>query len=451
MNSNSTEGRNSKPAIKFNRRSLLLGATGTALASLGSPSFLTSARAAIIDNKTTLTRARLDELARTTYTIFNDRSALPQYDAAKFAAANDVDLHRITTFTQVPETGKSVKVSGLLALPSGAKGPLPVVSWQHGTLFSFIQVPSTLNRAAEPGYQLKENVDSQETLLNVHRFAANGYAVIAADYLGKGPYRGNQPEGYAVKDASTRTAIDILNTGLDAVRQLGAEPAELFLNGWSQGGLNTQWLHQALQTSGIPVRAAGASSPFNDLNEAFDFWCGSLTFLDPDGKPYPKRPVWLTISLIILLASYESYYRLDGLIDTMVRPDYVPMVRKFLSDYDMNLDFSKMPMPEALLIESFSSQFINKTYSRFRRQLAVNTATYFDYSNPMRLYYGLADDALHPMMCRRAINAGGTMMDGAAVSGGSHRTTFLASLYGQPEHLQGRSNLVDWFNSLRSS
>lgn len=440
----------STTTLQISRRSLMIGATGVILATTGLASQVKPAGAAILDNKTRLTRARLDELAARSYGIFNENKVLPEFDNNKYQAAIDVELHRITTFTQVPETGETVKISGLLALPAGAKGPLPVLSWQHGTTFSFMQAPSNLYLAAEPDYVMKENVDSQETLFNIHRFAANGYAVIAADYIGKGPYHGSQSETYAVKNASTRTSIDILNAGLEGMRQLGVEPAELFLNGWSQGGLNTQWLHQALQTSGIPVRAAGASSPFNDVVESFDFWTGSVTFPDRPGVSYPPRPKWLTLSVILVLGSYQSYYRLDDLIDTVARPEYVPMVRKFLADYDMNLDFSKIPMPEDLLIESASSQFVNETYSRFRRQLAANTASYFEYSNPIRLFYGLADEPLHPTMCRRAVNAGGPMMDGVAISGASHRVTFLASLYGEPDQLQGRPNLVNWFNSLRA-
>lgn len=439
----------STPALLLNRRSLFLGAAGAAAAAIGSGALATPAQAAIIERQATLTRARLDELAARSYAIFNENNVLPGYDPARHSAANDVELYRITTFTQVPETGEALKISGLLALPSGAKGPLPVVSWQHGTVFSFAQVPSNLYLAAQPGYEMQENVDSQETLLNVHRLAARGYAVIAADYLGKGPYRGRQPEAYAVKDASTRPTIDILNAGLQGMRQLGIEPAELFLNGWSQGGLNTQWLHQALQTSGVPVRAAAAASPFNDVVEAFDYWTGAVTFPEIDGAPYPARPVWLTLSVIIVLGSYEHYYGLGGLIDTLVRPEHQPMARKFLADYDMNLDFAKMPMPEKLLTEAAATQFVNETHSRFRRQLSANTASYFDYANPMRLFYGMVDSALHPTMSRRAVNAGGTMMDGVAVSGGSHRINFLASLYGQPEQLQGRPNVPDWFNSLR--
>lgn len=440
----------SVPFFKSTRRDFIGGAAVAALTLMSRESLVTPASAAILDNKTILTRDRLDELAARSYEIFNENKVLPEYSASRYSASSDVDMHRITTFTQVPETGETVRISGLLALPTGAKGPLPVVSWQHGTIFSFAQVPSNLPLVAKPGYVLRENVDSQETLLNIHRFAASGYAVIAADYLGKGPYHGNRPESYAVKEASTQTSIDILKAGLEGMRQLGVEPAELFLNGWSQGGLNTQWLHQALQTEGIPVRAAGASSPFNDVVECFDYWNGSIVFRDPPGVSYPPRPKWLTLAVILVLGSYQSYYGLNDLIHIVVRPEYVGMAHKFLSDYDMNIDFSKMPMPEDLLIESVSGELINDTYSRFRRQLAANTATYFEYTNPMRLFYGLADEPLHPTMSRRALNAGGRNMEGVAVSGASHRVTFLASLYGEPDRLNGTPNLLSWFNSMRS-
>lgn len=103
-------------------------------------------------------------------------------------------------------------------------------------------------------------------------------------------------------------------------------------------------------------------------------------------------------------------------------------------------------MPEDLPIDSVSGQFINDTYSRFCHQLAANTATYFEYTNPIRLFYGLADEPLPPTMCRRAVNAGDPMMDGVAVSGASHRVTFL---YSEPDQLQGKPNLVGWLDSLR--
>ena len=437
-------------ALKLDRRNLLLTAAGAAVLGAGGLG-IRPAAAAVLDNKATLTRSRLDELAAISYGVFNQNAVLPAFDASKFGAAHDIDLHRITSFTQVPETGETVKISGLLAVPAGVTGPIPVVSWQHGTIFSFVQVPSTLGLAAAPGYTLKENIDSQETLFNLHRFAANGYAVIAADYLGKGPYRGNRTEAYAVKDASTRTSIDILNAGLEGMRQLGLEPTELFLNGWSQGGLNTQWLHQALQAAGVPVRASSVASPFNDLSESFGFWAGDITFPNPTANPYPARPLWLSLAVAIVIASYETYYRIDGLTNAMVRPEYLGVVNKFLGDYDLNIDFSKLPMPEGLMVAGYASQFTSTACSRFMQQLASNRASYWQYSNPIRLFYGLADEAIHPAMARRAVTGGGPLMEGVAVNNASHRSTFLASLYGGPDVLQGKPNVLAWFDSLRST
>ena len=231
--------RTSASRLLLGRRHFLKGSAALSLCALAGTS---SAGAGMLDTGVTIGRARLDELAQQGYATFNQRQVLKPYDPARHGAGGDVRLHRITTYTQVPETGETVKVSGLLAVPANASGPIPVVSWQHGTILSFVQVPSGLTRLADPGHVLDDAADSTETLFNIHRFASHGYAVIAADYLGKGPYRENRPEGYAVKDASVRTCVDVLNAGLQALRLLGLEPAELFLNGWSQGALNTQWL-----------------------------------------------------------------------------------------------------------------------------------------------------------------------------------------------------------------
>ena len=36
------------------------------------------------------------------------------------------------------------------------------------------------------------------------------------------------------------------------------------------------------------------------------------------------------------------------------------------------------------------------------------------------------------------------------MAGGSHRGTFLASLYGDASALDGKENIVDWFDRLRA-
>jgi len=48
-----------------------------------------------------------------------------------------------------------------------------------------------------------------------------------------------------------------------------------------------------------------------------------------------------------------------------------------------------------------------------------------------------------------ALASGGHDMAGVPVKGASHRGTFLASLYGDATVLDGKSTVLDWFNTMR--
>jgi hypothetical protein len=398
----------------------------------------------IAEKPVLVTRQRLDELAATFHPLFNQGSILAPFSAEGHGAKNDVELRRITTMTRVPETGEEVRVSGLLAVPAGQKGPLPVVSWQHGTILSFDQVPSNLVRLGEPGYAPSDNGDSLETLFNLHRLAGQGFAVIAADYLGKGPYRNGRGEAYAVRQATVQTCLDILDAGLETMGSLGLSRSALFLNGWSQGGLNTQWLAQELQRRRVPVNAVAAQSPFNDLANSMRYWCGGLTF----AGDYPPLPVWISACIIITLGSYREHYRLEDLFQVAIRPEHRAFAESYWKNYTLTEEVLRaMPSPSALLVEGFLNRFTSGSGSRFLSQLAANSATYWTYESPVRLHYGLADEALHPDLVTTALAANGPKVTGVPVRGASHRATFLASLYGTGAVVDGQDTVPDWFRA----
>ncbi|WP_244607048.1 lipase family protein [Bosea sp. CS1GBMeth4] len=398
-----------------------------------------------------MTAARLDGQVARAYPLFNNPAILPAFDAQRDGARFEVDLHRIVTHTVVPETGERLKVSGLLAVPVGVKGEVPLVSWQHGTILSFDQVPSNLTRLADPAYELTDAADSLETLFNVQRFAGQGYAVVAADYVGKGPFRNGRGEGYAVKGVSVRTCLDMLAAGQEALRSLGLRPSKLFLHGWSQGALNTQWLHQALRANARPVAATAVASPFNDLNEAWSFWAGFQSFALPKGTTsYPALPSWISLCMIVALGSYELQYKLTGLLRSAIRPEFHDMALKYWNDYRAEFDPGKpFPTGSDLLVPGFFERATDDRNSAFLRQLAANRASYWDYDAPIRFHYGLADEAIHPAMVFRALSAGGKLAGGIPVAGASHRATFLAGLYGEASTLGGSENVLAWFRSFR--
>jgi hypothetical protein len=395
-----------------------------------------------------IARTRLDALAARFYPVFNEGNVLGAFSAERHGARYDVELRAFTTRSRLPQTGEPVEVSGLLAVPAGREGPVPVVSWQHGTILSFDQVPSNLTKLAAESYELRDSVDSLETLFNVQRFAGNGYAVIAADYLGKGPHRNGRDEAYAVKDVTVQVCLDVLQAGVYELERSGRRPSNLFLNGWSQGALNTQWLKQELQRRSIAVAATAAQSPFNDLPDTFHYWSSPQSFAPSTTVSYPPPPAWIVPCLVVLLGSYRRYYGLADLFETAIRPQYRAFAEKYWSDYSLDPQTAKtIPSAADFLIDGLFERFTHDTNSRLLRRLAANSTTFWDYDSPIRLYYGLADEALPPSLVSMALASGGRDMTGVPVKGASHRATFLASLYGDGANLNGQSTVLDWFNS----
>ena len=398
-----------------------------------------------------VTAHRLDTMVAAAFPSFNHPKILPDFDPGRHGARHDVDLRRLTAIAILPETGERVTVSGLLAIPAGARGGLPVVSWQHGTILSFDQVPSRMLRLADPAYSMSDAADSLETLFNVQRFAGQGFAVIAADYVGKGPFRNGRGEAYAVKGPTIAACLAILDEGLNVMRSLGLQPDGLFLNGWSQGALNTQWLHQALRRQSRPIQATAVQSPFNDLDEAWRYWAGERTFPPPAGQTsYPPPPAWISLCMIIALGGYEAHEGLPGLMASAIRPEFRAMAAKYWTDYALDFDRSQ-PFPSGadLLVPGFFDHFTDERNSAFLRRVAAVSANGWRYDSPIRFHYGLADEAIHPTMVARALTAGGALASGVPVAGGSHRGTFLASLFGDAAALGGRENVVTWFDQRR--
>jgi len=151
------------------------------------------------------------------------------------------------------------------------------------------------------------------------------------------------------------------------------------------------------------------------------------------------------------LGSYQRQYGLEGLLQSAIRPEFHALALKFMADYQMDFDPKKpFPSGSTLLVDGFLDRYTSDLNSRFLRQLAANRATYWLYDSPIRFYYGLADEAIHPTLVNRPLSAGGKDVSGIPVNGASHRTTFLASLYGEGKELAGSTNVLSWFNSVNS-
>jgi len=160
-------------------------------------------------------KARLDKvLGDELQTFLGESQVRGEYTGNTFPPArNAVKLYRVRYPSVVPEFGNRPTVaSGLVAIPQtgneAGSRTMPVVSYQHGTVFDKDAVPSRPER-------------SSETRIMIARFAAQGYVVIGADYFGRGD--SDLPDSYLVKGSTQQATFDMLGAARDVLKDLGVK------------------------------------------------------------------------------------------------------------------------------------------------------------------------------------------------------------------------------------
>jgi hypothetical protein len=196
--------------------------------------------------------------------------------------------------------------------------------YNHGIVFNQDEVPSQM---LFQDINDKWRVESGETLLDLCRLTDAGYALIAPDYIGLGI--NHLQEGYSVMDVTNVAMLGMIEASRSVFADLNIRPSQLFLNGWSQGALNTQSLTQELQALAIPVAASAVAAPFNNWFGSFK-WTNTLKPIEQNSdsgmfgiNPYNPAP-WLPLSTGMVIASYEYWYALDGLFDVIIKDKVIP-------------------------------------------------------------------------------------------------------------------------------
>jgi pimeloyl-ACP methyl ester carboxylesterase len=151
--------------------------------------------------------------------------------------------------------GETANASGVLLVPAGncANGSYPLVAYAKGT---DVQKPRTLANAADG-----------ETFLLASMYAAQGYAVVATDYLGfaKSTYSFHP---YLHADSEASSVIDSIRAARSAaVTQGVALSGKVMLTGYSQGGHSSAAAQRAIERENAGeinvVAAAHLAGPYN--------------------------------------------------------------------------------------------------------------------------------------------------------------------------------------------
>jgi pimeloyl-ACP methyl ester carboxylesterase len=192
---------------------------------------------------TTLTAAQID--AGTAASGLQPISGKAQCDVRVVA------LH----YSTIGVNSESTDASGVMLIPAGAcaNASAPLVAYAKGT---DVQKPRTLANPADP-----------ETFLLIAMYAAQGYAVVATDYLGyaKSSYSYHP---YLHADSEASSVIDSIRAARNAAPlQSASLSGKVMLTGYSQGGHSSMATQRAIERdepAEINVAAAAhLAGPYN--------------------------------------------------------------------------------------------------------------------------------------------------------------------------------------------
>ncbi len=168
-----------------------------------------------------------------------------------------VDFYYIKYWT-VGGSNEAALVSGALMVPTGSapqcSGARPIVLHAHGT-----QVDQAMN-IADP-----TNPNNQEGVLIAATFAAQGYIVVAPNYVGYDISSNYHP--FVNETAQASDMIDALAAARAALPRLlsnaTTDSGKLFISGNSEGGYVAMATQKAMQAAHMTVTAAaGNSGPY---------------------------------------------------------------------------------------------------------------------------------------------------------------------------------------------
>lgn len=431
----------------------------------------------------TITKAELDQVFTqerkdfnppndpTNPNFVNTPSYWKPYENPTYSATtNDVDLYRVAYRSTIPEQGNRPTVAyGLVALPHGATGSLPLLSVQHGTLWLKESAPSQAfswdkNENTTPvkfGLTQKQFYDSSyETRLNVAQFAGHGYAVIVPDYFGIGNSIEN--DSFVVKASEQQACLDMYKASENLIKSMNLSTDSLFLNGWSQGGLVALSFQEALEARGIKVNGVStAATPANTGMFAEQF------IFNP--RPYSTETVpnaaWSIFVHQFSSFALGSYSGQTNAPLELLGSNYEVSRKFYMREFNTMPYFAWQPDIQGVMepVMVMDGVTYNTDVSKFLNSKVVQTPLAYEqtaYENlisnvasgktrlnsDMRMYYGEQDEGYAIPVCTNVDTwqrgtFGKTNIELVPVPYASHRSTFLTAVAGQ----------LDWFNSKRKN
>ena len=284
---------------------------------------------------------------------------------------------------------------------------MPLVSYQHGTVFSKKDVPS-----------YPEN--SFETRLILAQFAGFGTIVIAPDYYGRGD--SNEKDSYLVLDSQQTSCLYMYYASLELLEKEGYTIINFYLTGWSQGGMISMAFLQLLETLKIRVKAVGTAACQND----------SFSLLNQIAYFNRKEQAsWVFISAILVVFAYEEYYNQPGLAQGFINPYYYDNCYRLYNGLSFQWDQIPINRTQLMRPEYLKPEFLRE--SQFGKLLLNANVYRFLINTPVHMHYGHIDESANVELLKLAELYQRSMGNSSveSISEGldaTHRITFARSI-----------------------
>lgn len=209
----------------------------------------------LINNETVIAKQTASELINT-YNTHSEKVSTASLESLVGKPKCDIKVHKISFQTKGVQNEEATSTAAVI-MPSGdnpiCKGDRPIVLHAHGTAvskdFDFSKVGSKTNEAG------------LRSAMMAAMYAAQGYIVIAPNYIG---YGGSSLDynAYLHADQQSSEMKHALQAGRTALKNIDniGDNGKLFLTGYSQGGYVAMATARKFQLEGIKVTAAAPMS-----------------------------------------------------------------------------------------------------------------------------------------------------------------------------------------------
>ena len=278
-----------------------------------------------------------------------------------------VDVYDVLYHTAWSD-GSPIVASGFVLVPNGSKGPVPLLSYNHGT---------RLKKAREWALAGEEAVCSY--------YASDGYVVAMPDYVGL--RRGERSHLYHHAATEALATVDLLRATRELLDQVGKSwSGQLFLTGYSQGGHAAMATHKYIQERLNGEFTVTASAP---MSGAYDLAGVQGQVIN---KPY-SQPGYLPYMLYSFQAAYHP---LRDSADYFQSPYDTLLPRLFSGEYHLKDISSKMPsVPSEMLKPELLSGYLADSSNPLRLLMVENSLVDWAPDAPVLLCYCKADEQVN--------------------------------------------------------